>query len=118
MYFRVITSTDNAWNCQKTVNLGNGDQQVITQEKNNIVTADTIVSSQAARTHNQVDGFNLLGYEASQIISQTNPPTPPQTGSCPDASSTFVQGSLQTSVTTSGLQVSITGNSGPFKTLT
>jgi hypothetical protein len=97
--FRVSSGTESSWECY---NSNNEKTQVRSQS----VTFEGVFDSES-RTHKQVDGFNLLGYDGNPTTITDGPPFE----SCPANPSTWslVEGSTQTTQTPGGLQVSIDG---------
>ena len=80
------------WTCVKVVVTGNGNVNEIIQERAYVTTTDvTAVVSNVARVKNQITGYNLTGFGETTSTSVTEGPA---VGSCPNANSTFVPGSM------------------------
>ncbi|MDP3892859.1 hypothetical protein [Nocardioides sp.] len=93
--------TAQSWSCVKTVVTGNGEENVITQERA-VTTSTTGVVSSVERVRNQITGYHLEGFSGTPTVVTSGPAA----GSCPNDNSEFVQGSLgDPEVISGGLRV-------------
>jgi hypothetical protein len=109
--FRVNSVSATSWTCTKVVELGNGGENTIVQERLTTVSTQGVVTT-VARDNSKgkdgpVTGFNLLGYEGVPTVVSLGPAV----GTCPANPSGFVYDeNASTQISGGGLEVTIDGS--------
>ena len=108
--FRVNSTSTTTWTCTKIVELGNGGENEIVQQRNTTTTTQGLVTS-VARDNSKgkdgpVTGFNLTGYEGTPTTTTDGPVV----GTCPANPSGFTYDeNAETTGGGGGLEVTING---------